>query len=456
MTIGLGLWYLPVPAGLDVKTWHLFAIFMATVVALIAKPLPMGPIALLAIVVSLSTKTLTIQQALSSYSSKIPWLILVAIMIARGFVKTGLGSRIAYYFIALLGRSTLGLSYGIVSTEMLLAPFVPSNTARGAGIIYPVLSSLALQFGSDPEAGSERKLGAFLIKVAYQANLIASAMFMTAMAANPLIASLAGGMGINIDWTTWALAAIVPGLVNMIVLPPLMMVFYPPEIRHTPEAPEMARKKLSEMGSLSFDELVMVFTFGLLLTLWVVGATFGIDATTTAFLGLGILLFSGVLNWNDVLNEHNAWNTFFWLATLLMLAGHLSEFGLMTWFSGHVQGYVASFHWVTTLAIVALIYYYSHYFFASMTAHVTAMFSALLVVTIATGAPPMLAALLMAFLSNLCASITHYGTGTAPVYFASNYVKVGEWWRVGFIFSLVSIAIWAGIGSIWWSFIGLW
>jgi divalent anion:Na+ symporter, DASS family len=376
--------------------------------------------------------------------------------LARGFIKTGLGARIAYYFVLNMGKSTLGLAYGLITTELLLAPFTPSNTARGAGIVYPIVAALSQEYGSSPSKGTSRKMGAYLMQLAYQANVITSAMFLTATAGNPLIASLAAKMGFEITWTSWALAAIVPGVLSLGVMPLILYQFYPPEIKHTPEAPLFAAKKLSEMGSIRINEWIMLATFGLLLVLWVFGAELGVDATVAALLGLAILLATGVLNWDDILKEQNAWHTFIWLTTLLMMSNFLTEFGMMSWFSDHMQTVISPFHWISALTAICLLYFYSHYGFASMTAHISSMYGPFALVAIAAGAPPMMTIFLLAFLSSLCASITHYGTGTAPVYFGSDYVSLRDWWRLGAIMSVVNISIWVIAGTLWWKIIGLW
>lgn len=72
------------------------------------------------------------------------------------------------------------------------------------------------------------------------------------------------------------------------------------------------------------------------------------------------------------------------------------------------------------------------------------------------GAPPMLLALTLAFSSSLMMSLTHYGTGTAPIIFGSGYATLGEWWKTGFVMSVVNLAIWFFIGSVWWKFLGYW
>lgn len=450
------LWFTPPPAGLSLQAWHLFAVFVSTIVGIIVNLMPMGALAIFALALCTLTETLTIKQALSSFSSHIVWLILIAFLLARGFIKTGLGARIAYYFVLTMGKSSLGLGFGLITTEFLLAPFTPSNTARGAGIVFPIVSALAEEYKSTPKLGTERKIGAYLMKLAYQANVITSGLFLTAMAGNPLIVSIAAKMGVEITWTSWAVAALVPGVINLAALPWVLYLFYPPELKHTPEAPKFARQKLSEMGPLSKPEWIMLFTFGLLLILWVVGSTLKIDATVAALVGLSILLATRVLTWEDILKEQNAWHTFIWLATLLMMSNYLTEFGMMSWWSNHIQTFVGSLSWVMALGVISLIYFYMHYAFASVTAHISSVFSAFVMVAIAVGAPPTMTILLLAFFSSLSAGITHYGTGSAPVYFGSEYITLKDWWRIGALMSVVNVVIWSTVGILWWKILGLW
>ena len=456
VTCCLLIWFSPPPTGLSIKAWHLFAIFLSTVLAIIVKPLPMGALAILSITTCTITQTISIDQALSSFSSKIVWLILIAFLLARGFIKTGLGARFAYYFVYLLGKNTLGLSYGLIVTELILAPFIPSNTARGAGIIFPIVTSLSKEYNSHPDDNTQNKIGAYLIKICFQANIITSAMFMTAMAANPLIASLAESIGYTITWMSWAKAAVVPGIINLLILPLVIYTIYPPEIKQSPQAKSFARTKLSAMGKLKTEEIIMLLTFSLLLVLWIFGDILHIQATTAALSGLSVLLISGVLNWDDILNEKNAWNTLIWLTTLLMMTTHLSEFGMMEWFSKQIHQLLASYPWPVALICLTLIYFYIHYLFASLTAHITSMFSTFALVAILSGAPIGLSIMLLAFLSTLSASITHYGTGTAPVYFGAGYVNVKDWWKIGGIISIINILLWTSIGGIWWKIIGIW
>lgn len=451
--LGLVIWFLPEPEGVNAQGWHLFALFVATMICIIAKPLPMGVVALLSLTVAVVTNTLTFAEAFSGFSNDVVWLVVFAFFVARGFISTGLGNRMAYKVMSVLGKNSLGLGYGLVATDLILAPAIPSVTARVGGIVYPIVRALAEIFTGKSH---DPKMGAFLAVTAFQGSAITSAMFLTAMAGNPLIAEIAKGQGIEITWASWAIAAIVPGLVSLIVLPWVLFRLMPPVIRQTPHAKELAEERLHNMGPMKRSEWIMAATFALLIILWIFGPSIGMKATVAAMIGLVILLLTGIMKWKDVIEEHAAWDTFIWFATLVTLSGFLNKFGLTTWFSQWVVGHVSGFEWIIGFFIVAMIYFYAHYFFASNVAHIGAMYAPLLIVAIALGTPPELAALSLAFFSSLFGGLTHYGSGPAPILFGTGYVTVGQWWKMGLISSVINIAIFLLIGGLWWKVLGLW
>ncbi|QEM83245.1 DASS family sodium-coupled anion symporter [Halomonas binhaiensis] len=475
LIIGLAIWFvIPVPDGVAPEAWHLLAIFVATIAAIIGKAMGIGALAMIGITLVAITGVTNpdspkgaILDALSGFSNPLIWLIGLAMMISRGLAKTGLGNRIGYAFISIFGKRTLGIGYALTLAELTIAPITPSNTARGGAIIHPIMRSIADSFGSSPEQGTSGRIGHYLALVNYHANPISSAMFITATAPNPLIVDLISkttGGSFSITWTQWALAALVPGLVALLVMPLALYFLYPPELKRTPDATQFARDKLGEMGPLSGQEWIMIGVFAMLLLLWagipamLFGPGLAVNATTVALLGLSILLISGVLTWDDVLKEKSAWDTIVWFSALVMMASFLGKLGLISWFSGVIQQGIASFEmgwFAMTLALVA-IFFYTHYFFASVTAHVTAMFGAFLAAGIALGIPTPYLALMMAGASSLMMSLTHYATGTAPIIYGSGYIEMGAWWKAGFIMSLINLAIWITVGSLWWKVLGYW
>jgi DASS family divalent anion:Na+ symporter len=472
--IGLVIWFgIPVPDGVTPNAWHLLALFVATIAAIIGKAMPIGALSILAIALVALTGVTSdkpaeaIADALSSFANPLIWLIGVAIMISRGLIKTGLGARIGYGFVALFGKRTLGIGYALALSELTIAPVTPSNTARGGGIMHPIMRSIADGFGSDPKDGTQGKIGKYLALVNYHANPITSAMFITATAPNPLVVKLvadATGAQVSISWGMWALAMLLPGLVALVLMPLVLYWLYPPEIKNTPNAMQFARSKLAERGPLGRGEKIMLGVFALLLLLWagvpalLFGSAWVVDPTTTAFIGLGVLLLSGVLDWEDVLKEKGAWDTIVWFSALVMMATFLNKLGLIGWFSTSIKNGIGrlGLDWVGAGALLLLAYLYAHYLFASTTAHITAMFAAFYGAGIALGAPVLPFALLMAAASNIMMTLTHYATGTSPVIFGSGYTTLGEWWKAGFVMSLVLIVVWVVVGGAWWRLLGYW
>lgn len=387
------------------------------------------------------------------------WLIAIAYFLAGGFQKSGLGQRIAYVIVAAFGKTTLGLTYSLVLAEALLAPTIPSVAARSGGIFYPLARALCKACGSDPENGTEKKMGAYVMATCFQTTTVSSAMFITAMAANPLAVTLCqAAIGYTITWGTWAMAALVPGLVCLISVPAILYFLYPPETKNTPDAPKQARKELNQLGPLSTDEKITGFALLVTVGLWIFGNQLGINSVAAALVGLAILLVTGVVRWKECLSNNGAWDTLTWFAALIAMASYLNKFGFIPWFSDKVVGVVGGLglSWQAAFGLVAVIYFYSHYFFASSAAHIGAMYTAFLSVASACGAPVKLAALALAQLSDLMGCLTTYGIGSAPPYFGSGYVPQGDWLRIGFLMSVFYVAVWLFIGGAWWKVLGLW
>jgi len=454
--VAAGILLIPVPAGITPQSWRLLAIFAATITGSIVRPIPGAAIVLLGVTALPVFKVLTINEALTGYADPVVWLVLAAFFISRGMIKTGLGRRIAFLFIKAMGRHSLGLSYALASTEMVLATVIPSTGARSGGIIFPIAKSLAEAYESRPGPTANR-LGAFLMASVYQCNVIVCAMFLTGQASNPIIARFAQEVtGIEITYARWAIASIIPALLSLLLVPWLLYRVFPPEIKHTPAASQLASEELKAMGRMKWSEWLMLLVFGLVAILWMTSKIHGIDYAAVALLGISVLLITGVLEWEDLISEKSAWGVFIWYGGLIRMAEALGQTGITKRFAEASASLTTGWRWWLALAALLLIYFYAHYVFASITAHVTAMYVPFLIVILAAGAPPYLAVLSLAYFSNLGASLTHYGTTPAPIYFGAGYTTQRTWWWLGLITSLVTIAVWSLVGFTWWKILGLW
>lgn len=456
LLVGLGIMLIPVPAGITAESWRLLAIFAATITGSIVRPIPGGAMVLLGVTALPIFKVLKIEEALTGYADPVVWLVLAAFFISRGMIKTGLGRRIAFLFIQALGRHSLGLAYALVSTEAVLATVIPSTGARSGGIIFPIAKSLAEAYESKPGV-TARRLGAYLMTTVYQCNVVVCAMFLTGQASNPIIARFAKEVtGIEISYSRWMIAALLPALISLFLVPLFLYKVFPPEIKHTPAARDYAKSELKLIGPVKWSEWLMLLVFGLVAILWMTTGYHQIHYAVVAMLGIGVLLVCGVLDWEDLITEKAAWAVFIWYGGLLRMAEALGQTGITKKFAETAAGLTTGWKWWLALGVLLLIYFYAHYAFASITAHATAMYTPFLIVILAAGAPPYLAVLSLAYFSNLGASLTHYGTTPAPIYFGAGYTNQRTWWWLGLLVSFVTIFVWTVIGFTWWKVLKLW
>ncbi|KAK9799330.1 hypothetical protein WJX73_004629 [Symbiochloris irregularis] len=450
---------IPCPAGLSTQAWTLLALFVSTIAGLVLEPLPTGAWAFLAVTAGVAAKIMPFQAAFSAFSNDAIWLIVVSFFFAAGFQKTGLGERVAQLFVRAFGKSSLGLAYGLSAAEMFLAPAMPSTTARAGGIFMPIINSLAKAAGSEPGQPSRNKLGAFLVQCQFQGSVNSSAMFLTGAAQNLLALKLATELGVIIasPWLTWFKAAVVPALVGLALTPLLLYQVCRPEITDTPDAPRQAQEHLSRMGPMSRDEKIMMGVMLAAIVLWIFGDQVGVAPVVAAMMGLSALLLTGVLKWKECLQYSQAWDTLFWFAVLVSMSGQLNAQGVVGFFSDQVGKKLASLNmgWTGIFGLLNIAYFGLHYMFASQTAHVSALYAAFVAMMMASGVPPVLAALSLGYVSNLFGSITHYGSGQGAVYYGANFLTLPEIFKVGAMIAVFNIAVWGSVGSLWWKFLGL-
>jgi L-tartrate/succinate antiporter len=239
----------------------------------------------------------------------------------------------------------------------------------------------------------------------------------------------------------WFMAIAPAGIVLLLAVPLLTYVLYPPEVKQGNEVPAWAAQELQKMGPLTRRELMLGILVLIALALWIFGDKY-VNATTAALMVIALMLVSKVVTWDDMLANKQAWNTFVWFATLVSLADGLSKTGFVKWFADLMSHHMSGFPPTFAAVILVLIFFFTHYLFASVTAHTTAMLPVMLTVGSTIPGMPMEAfALLLALTLGIMGILTPYGTGPSPVYFGSGYLPAGDYWRLGAIFGIVYIGV---------------
>jgi L-tartrate/succinate antiporter len=463
----------PAPEGLAPHAWYFFAIFAGVIVGLMLEPLPGAAIGLIGVVLvtvlapyvlfgpadlakaGFKPANAGLSWALSGFANTTVWLIFAAFMFALGYEKSGLGRRIALVLVQRMGRRTLTLGYAVAIADLLLAPFTPSNTARSGGTVYPVIRNLPALYDSKPNDPSSRRIGGYLMWVAIATTTITSSMFVTGMAPNLLAVEMVNKTaGVAISWTDWFVAFAPVGIVLLVVLPLLVYYVYPPEVKSGEEVPRWAKAELGKLGALTLREIQLAVLVLLALALWIFGNNF-INATTVAMAVIALMVLLRVVSWDDILANKAAWNTLVWFATLVALADGLNKVGFVKWFADTVGAHMAGFSPTLAMLVLVAVFFFTHYLFASITAHVTALLPVMLAVGM--GVPGMdmrTYALLLVLSLGIMGILTPYATGPSPVYYGSGYLPAKDYWRLGAIFGILFFVALIVIGVPWIAMLG--
>ena len=462
--VGLVLAVLPPPAGLAPFAWHYLALFVATILALITEPYPPASIGLIAVTIggafglvfspaqlgdpAFRLPAESLKWALSGFINSTVWLIFGAFVFAMGYEKSGLGRRIALLLVRLLGGNTLGLGYAIAASDLVLAPFTPSNTARSAGTIFPIINRIPELYGSAP-GRSSRRIGSYLMWVAFSTTCLTSSMFLTALAPNLFAVELARKIAaVDLSWTEWVMGFLPIGLPLFLALPWLVYKIYPPEIRSSVEVPRWAAQELTRLGRITINEVIMAALVIAALALWIGGASV-IDPAMVALGGISLMVVVSLVSWDDIVANRTGWNVLVSFATMLTMAEGLAKTGVIDWIGRTVSGFLSGHAPVLVMATLVVLFFVVHYMFASLTAHATALLPVMLATGIAVpGMPVRTFSMLMVFSLGLMGVLTPYATGPAPVYFGSGYIPRRDFWRLGLIFGLIFLASLLLIGGV--------
>jgi DASS family divalent anion:Na+ symporter len=444
----LVLWFAPAPEGLVPEAWHLFALFIAAIASVVLDAFPILTASVLALSAAVLTGTLAPAKAYSGFANGTILLIVVAFLVARAVVKCGLGARLGNLVVTLFGRSTLGLGYSVFLVDGVIAPAFPSNTAR-SGVLYPLVLSVAEAVGARPDSQDRKRLGSFLMFSGMASLTLSSALWFTAMAANPLGAEIASGHGLEIGFGSWLVASSVPTLLAMALLPLFLYKLLSPEVKTTPEAPQAAKRALAAMGPLGAHEKIVAITFLVMVTLWGLAAALDLDSTAIAFLGLGVLLSTGVLTLGDIAKEGDVLATFIWFAVLFTLSSQLNELGFMSYLGERLAGRLGGLSPAVAGLVLVVAYVALHYLFVSQTAHLLALFGVFLDVGVKLAVPVGPLAFLLLFATNFFSANTPQGSSANLLFAGSGYLSQGELYRLGALTTAFNLGVYLLVGTPW-------
>jgi DASS family divalent anion:Na+ symporter len=235
----------------------------------------------------------------------------------------------------------------------------------------------------------------------------------------------------------------------MALLPVFLYRLIGPEVRSTPDAPAAARKALAALGPLTRAEWIVLAVFVGMVVLWASAGAIALDSTAIAFLGLGVLLVTGVLTLEDINRQGDVLATFIWFAALFTLSNQLNEMGFMAFLGTRLADGLSGLATATAGLILVIAYIALHYLFVSQTAHLLALFGVFLDVGVRLGVNPVVLAFQLLFATNYFSVIAPQGSSANLLFAGSGYLSQGDLYKWGVITTVVSFVIYAVVGTPW-------
>ncbi|MCB0686231.1 MAG: DASS family sodium-coupled anion symporter [Saprospiraceae bacterium] len=439
--LGLFFWFSTGPQGVSMEAWRLFVLFMSVILSVLTNAFPILWATIVALLVILTSGILPPSTAFSGFTQSFMLLIVTAFLAAKAVIRSGLGRRVAMWLISRFGKSTLHLAYCIFVTDLIIAPAIPSNTAR-SGILFPIVNALALDTGSLPDEKSRKRTGSYIMMCSIASLSISSALWLTGMAGNFIAAEIAKSFGVTFTFFNWLLTASLPCLMALALLPYLIQRLYPPEIKDTTEVMISAQKTLGELGPLKRQEWITLSVFALMIALWGLSGILHISLALVGILGLTALFVTGVYRFTYLKDEKgDALETYIWFSIMYMMSTQLNELGFIQVISQEMSGIFLHFHWFYSYLLLTLVYVFVHYLFVSQTAHLLALYAIFLEVAIQSNVPAALMAFMLAFATNYFSAITPQASSSNIIFVGSGYIHPGEVYKIGLFVTIINLTI---------------
>jgi DASS family divalent anion:Na+ symporter len=369
MLILLGL-SAPFP-GMEIQAKTALIIFLICIVFWIFRPLPEYLSAFLGGVAFITVAGIPGEQVFSGFSTPVWWMGVLSMVLGITINDTGLGRRIVFMLLSLIGGTPLRILYSTTMVNNLLAPFIPTNTARGA-LLCGITDSLCDSLGY--ERGGKKGDHTIMLANMY-INTTNTFMFLTAMEGNLLcVKIIAESTGRTITWMEWLCAGFVPGLPLLLIFPYLVNRMFPMQ---PPPAgisgAETARKKLRELGPMSRAEWSTAIIMGLTMLLWLTGDLHKLTASTSSFTLILLLLPGiGAVSWEKI-QARFPWPAMIWLGFAIGMAGIIDRLHGFKWLVDRLVADSAFFQnigFTPFLAIMIVAIVFMHIIFAGMNAMV--------------------------------------------------------------------------------------
>ena len=448
----LSVWFMPLPDGLSpagLKCLALFAgIFILYLTESVALPVTSLAIVPLGVLMGIATP----KEALDGFGSTSVYLLVSAFVLATAMVKSRLAERMTYYILKIVGSSALGVSVGIMLSNVMLAFLVPSTAARTA-ILLPVCLGLVAAF----KVGARSNLAkGFLLTLAFTNSTI-SAGILTATLPNPItVEFIAKAGGPTITYMQWLYYGFPPALLMTVLSWWVCRRMFKPEVEHIPGGSAYVGEALARMGAMSAEKRALA-VFLLATGLWVSGEWTRIDVTIAALFCSCLLFLPGVgfLSWEDA-NKGVSRQIVFVAGGGISLGAMMMKTGAAKWLAMTILNTfgAAGLATLTVLIIVMFIVQYLHALFVGTTGMLTAIMPVVLGMAEHLGVNPLVFAMPAGMIVGGYPLLMFYNTLSSILVYGSGEMEVKDFPKAGFVLCTIAVIVYALCAMTYWKSTG--
>ena len=262
--------------------------------------------------------------------------------------KTGLLKRISLCVLHLFPASFAGQVWGLIASGTVISPLIPSINAK-ATLSTPIALSI-----SDELDMERKKAGACgLFGACYVGFVLAGHMFMSGSFTHYVLVGMLPPEYRGVTWLDWLLWSLPWGLVMLVGMGLYIIWAYKPSksVRLTKDN---VAEQIRNLGPLSREERITLWTLIITLLLWMTEAWHGISSGEVAVTAMCVLLMSKVMDRKDFKNGID-WPSVVYVGSILNLAAVIRALHVDRWLGVALKPYLLSVVGSPASLIVAII-----------------------------------------------------------------------------------------------------
>jgi DASS family divalent anion:Na+ symporter len=313
------------PAGLTPQAMWALGIIIGAVTCWIFEVAPDYVVAIAMCTLWVLFKCVPFKTAFATFSDSTWWLLLGALGMGTAVSKSGLLKRLSLWMMTIFPATFNGQVLALICGGTLIAPLIPSVTAKAA-IMAPI--SLGI---SDAMGYSRKSRGAGGLFAAMSLGFILTGpMFISASFIGYMLRGLLpAGIQVQFNWTYWFLAGMVWSIVVLVLMYLAIRFLYTPDEKGAFTAGDPAAQ-LANLGPMSRREKITAAVLISALVLWMTEPLHGIHATAVALMGLVVLLTCRVFDRPDFRSDMG-WDNLIFIGGIINLGNVIPALKIDQW-----------------------------------------------------------------------------------------------------------------------------